>query len=134
MNRVKSQELRAKNRTSCLIPRISQGFTLIEMLVSVAIFVSVMAIALGALLSMSESDRRAQTLKSVINNLNFSLDAISRTARTGTTYYCGALSASAPVNSTRDCASSPSTGFAFKDASGQATKYCLGNDSTCSTS
>jgi prepilin-type N-terminal cleavage/methylation domain-containing protein len=66
-----------------------RGFTLIEMLVSTAIFTVVMVIALGSLLSMSESDRKAQTLKAVINNLNFSLDSMSRALRTGTTYGCG---------------------------------------------
>lgn len=60
------------------------------MLVSVAIFSVVMVIALGALLSMSEANRKAETLKSVINNLNFSLDSMSRSIRTGNDYRCGA--------------------------------------------
>ena len=85
-----------------------RGFTLIEMLVSTAIFTVVMVIALGSLLSMSESDRKAQTLKSVINNLNFSLDSMSRALRTGTTYGCGAGG---------DC-SSGGTSISFTPANG----------------
>ena len=69
-----------------------RGFSLIEMMVAVAVFAVVMTVALGALLSMSESDRKAQTLKSVINNLNFALDSMSRSIRTGTTYHCGLVS------------------------------------------
>lgn len=103
-----------------------RGFTLIEILVSVAIFSVVMVISLGALLSMSESDRRAQTLKSVINNLNFSLDAMSRSMRTGTTYYCGSLAAGATLPGTLDCASTPGTAMAFLSADNQVIKYCRG--------
>src|SRR3569832_199477 len=85
-----------------------RGFTLIEMLVSTAIFAIVMVIALGALLAMSESDRKAQSLKAVINNLNFSLDSMSRSVRTGTGLNCGSQNGG-------DCATVPGTYFAFTD-------------------
>jgi len=81
---------------------LQKGFTLVEMLVSVAIFAVVMTVALGSLLAMSESDRKAQTLKSVINNLNFSLDSMSRAIRTGTTYSCDIAQWAPGVS--RDCA------------------------------
>lgn len=113
------------------MPRGSQGFTLIEILVSVAIFATVMVIALGALLSMTESDRKAQTLKSVINNLNFSLDAMSRAMRTGVNYHCDV--AQTPVTTPRDCASTPATSVAFLSAEGQTVRYCRGNGSACSS-
>lgn len=58
-------------------------------MVSVAIFTIVMTIALGALLSMSESDRKAQSYKSVINNLNFALESMSRNIRTASDWRCG---------------------------------------------
>lgn len=110
-----------------------RGFTLIEILVSVAIFATVMVIALGALLSMSESDRRAQTMKSVINNLNFSLDAMSRSMRTGTNYHCDV--AQGTITSPRDCdsASGGATSMAFLSAENQTVRYCRGNGSTCSS-
>ncbi len=110
----------------------SRGFTLIEILVSVAIFTTVMVIALGALLSMSESDRKAQTLKSVINNLNFTLDAMSRSMRTGVNYHCDVSQGT--ITATRDCSSTPATSVAFLAADNQTVKYCRGNGSTCSAS
>lgn len=67
---------------------MKKGFTLIELLVSVGIFTVVMVIALGALLSISESDRKAQTLKTITNNLNFALENMSRSIRTGFAYNC----------------------------------------------
>lgn len=110
----------AKN--GCIPP--GAGFTLIEMLVSTAIFTVVMTIALGALLSMSESDRKAQTLKSVINNLNFSLDSISRNVRTGSSYHCGS-------NSGGDCTTPPGgTYVAFTLADGTPLAYRLEKPST----
>jgi prepilin-type N-terminal cleavage/methylation domain-containing protein len=65
-----------------------RGFTLIEILVSVSIFAVVMTMSLGALLAMSESNRRVETMKAVINTLNFSLDSMSRAIRTGYQYHC----------------------------------------------
>lgn len=104
--------------------RTPKGFTLIEMLVSTAIFTIVMVIALGALLAMSESDRKAQTIKSVINNLNFSLDAISRTVRTGYDYHCGS-----PTGG--DCTSPPGgSSFYFTDAEGEQVAYRFENTTT----
>lgn len=101
----------------------ARGFTLVEMMVSVAIFAIVMTIALGSLLAMSESDRKAQTLKSVINNLNFSLDSMSRSMRTGTLYHCDA--AQTPLTSTRDCTSSPASSIAYRSSSGATVVYRL---------
>lgn len=99
------------------------------MLVSVAIFSVVMLIALGALLAMSESDRKAQTLKSVINNLNFALDSMSRGIRTGTAYHCDILQGS--ISTTRDCTATAATSFAFQAADGTTVYYCLGAGGLC---
>ena len=94
---------------------------MIEMMVSTAIFTVVMVIALGALLAMSESDRKAQTLKAVINNLNFSLDSMSRAVRTGSGYHCGSSSGG-------DCTAPPGgTSFYFTNADGGGVAYRLEN-------
>lgn len=108
-----------------------KGFTLIEMLVSVAIFAVVMVIALGALLAISESDRKAQTLKSIINNLNFALDSMSRSVRTGLNYHCGSAGT---LSDPDDCISTPETSFAFQAADGATVRYCRGNGTLCNAS
>jgi len=105
----------------------ARGFTLVEMMVSVAIFAIVMTISLGALLSMSESDRKSQTLKSVINNLNFSMDSMSRSIRTGQSYHCDISQGS--ISSARDCPTTAATSFAFQAADGATVSYCLYNNS-----
>jgi prepilin-type N-terminal cleavage/methylation domain-containing protein len=75
-----------------------KGFTLIEMLVSIAIFSIVMVMALGALLALSTADRKAETLKSGIDNLTFALDSMSRAIRTGQNFDCGNQASTAPTN------------------------------------
>ncbi len=103
---------------------MKKGFTLIEMMVSVAIFAVVMTIALGALLAMSESDRKAQTIKSITNNLSFALDSMSRSIRTGDVYHCGDT---IPLTTARDCSAVPDTYFTSYNADGKRVVYCLGS-------
>ncbi|MBI3632993.1 MAG: type II secretion system protein [Candidatus Vogelbacteria bacterium] len=72
------------------------GFTLIEIMVSISIFTVVMLITMGALLSLNDSSRKAQALRTVIDNLNFSVEDMNRKIRTGDSYEC--LKASDIVN------------------------------------
>lgn len=64
------------------------GFTLIEMIVSLAVFSFVVTIAIGALLMLMTASKRLQGEQSVMTNLSFALDAMTREIRTGTFYYC----------------------------------------------
>ncbi len=114
-----------------------KGFTLIEVMVSVAIFATVMVMSLGALLAMSESNRRVETMKSVINTLNFALDSMSRTIRTGYNYQCNPTSPSSADTTPTNCATAQ-TKFAFMDSDSNSVFYCLGTVPTsgspsCST-
>lgn len=67
----------------------NKGFTLIEVMVSLALFIAVMTIAAGALLSIIDANRKSQAEKSVIDNVNFALDNMVRNIRTGTEWVCG---------------------------------------------
>jgi len=66
-----------------------RGFTLVEMLVAVALFSIVMLIMGGALLSLVYANRKAQSLQSVMNNLNIAVDDMVRAIRMGSNYRCG---------------------------------------------
>lgn len=85
--------------------KVKPGFTLIEMMVAVSIFAMVMLIGVGALLSLVEANRRAQSLNSVINNLNAALEGISRSVRVGTDYHCGAWNDLTGLSVPKDCVS-----------------------------
>ena len=79
-----------------------EGFSLIEMLVSIAIFSVVIVISVSALLSLMDANRKAQSLKSVMNNLNFALETMARNIATGLAYYCDDDIDPLP-SGTRDC-------------------------------
>ena len=108
-----------------------QGFTLIELMVSVAIFTVVMVIALGALLSISAAERKAETLKSVMNNLSFALEGMSRTIRTGLNYHCDTSNISGSTLVPQNCpnASTGANYFAVQANDGTYVAYCLAGSS-----
>lgn len=64
------------------------GFTLIEMIVSLALFSVVMTVSVGALLMLVATNDQLQGEQSVMTNLSFALDSITREIRTGTFYFC----------------------------------------------
>lgn len=103
----------------------ARGFTLIEMLVSVAIFAIVMVVALGALLSLAEAARKAQALSVAVNNLSAALDSMSRNIRTGGTYHCGVTGALTVPLAPADCAATSNSYIAFIDADKNTVAYCL---------
>lgn len=65
-----------------------RGFTLVEVLVSVAIFTTVMMVATGAVFSIVAANKKTHTLKSVMTNLNFALESMARDIRLGKSYQC----------------------------------------------
>lgn len=66
----------------------SRAFTLVEMIVSLAVFSIVAVVALGALTKIVSANRKAQTLQTSMTNLNFALETMSRELRVSPYYYC----------------------------------------------
>ena len=66
--------------------RGQEGFTLIEIMVSVAIFAIVMTISMGAIFTIINNDKKAQAIKSVMNNLDSAIEDMTRTIKTGSEY------------------------------------------------
>lgn len=64
------------------------GFTLVEMIVSLAVFSTVVTITVGALLMIIASNQQLQQEQSVMTNLSFMLDSMTRELRTGSDYFC----------------------------------------------
>jgi prepilin-type N-terminal cleavage/methylation domain-containing protein len=60
-----------------------RGFTLIELLVAIGIFSIVVIIVAGAVTSVIDANKKAQTITSVVNNLNFTLESMTRAIKTG---------------------------------------------------
>ncbi|MCX6717427.1 MAG: type II secretion system protein [Candidatus Taylorbacteria bacterium] len=81
----------------------SSGFTLVEMLVAIAVFMSVMVVAVTALISIVNANRKSQAIKSVVDNVTFAIDSISRDMRSGSDYRCGVLSQNSLLTGSGDC-------------------------------
>lgn len=60
------------------------GFTLVEMMVSVALFSVVLVVTLGTIMTIVDSNKKARSLMSVMNNLNFAVDSMTRSLKAGT--------------------------------------------------
>ena len=65
-----------------------KGFTLVEMIVSLAIFTIVALVAVGALVKVMDANKKSISLKTSINNLNFALESMTREMRVGRNYTC----------------------------------------------
>lgn len=107
-----------------------RGFSLIEMLVSVALFAIVVTTSVGTLLVLVDANAKSQSIQTAINNLSFAVDVITRQLRTGTDFYCAnnqpsVTSGSALRSGTSDCANGGSA-IAFTDTrTGQRIGYSL---------
>ena len=65
-----------------------KGFTLIEIMVSLALFIIVAVIALGAFLKIISENKQSQSLQTAMNNANFALESMTRELRVGDRYDC----------------------------------------------
>ena len=107
-----------RNSPSCHNRR---GFTLVEMLVSLMLFSVVVVVALGALLKIINSNKKAQTIQAAISNVSFALDTMSRELRVASTYDCvnGYYITSTPLTETPCSGYSPgNSGIAFYSSKG----------------
>lgn len=82
--------MKQSNRHSFI--QSQKGFTLIELMVSLMLFTVVVLAAVGSLYTVNNASRRTQAMRSVIDNLNFGIESISRTIRTANSVVCGGLS------------------------------------------
>lgn len=110
--------LKAKNY------KLNAAFTLVEMIVAIGVFSVIMTIAVSALLSIVDADKKAENIKSVMNNLNFALENITRNARVGSNYHCGL---DADLSVPKDCANTGDSFFAFRASDGATLVYGLQN-------
>lgn len=99
----------------------SNGFTLIELMVSISIFISIMLAAMGALIIASNGAKEAKALRITMDNVNFAMENMTRSLRIGSKYNCGANKDTTLVNQTADCLSGNySVGFTpAEDPSGR---------------
>ena len=97
--------------------RVSGGFTLVEMLVSVGLFSLVMLMATGSVLTIVNANKKSHSLNSVMTNLNFALESMSREIRVGIDFAClnasgSAVAGDGDIVGVNDCTNG-NVGFRF---------------------
>lgn len=85
------------------------GFTLVEMLVGIAIFMIVVTTTLGAFLTMVDINKKVQSVRNAMDNANLAMETMMRNIRLGYDY----TSCQSPV-----C-------IEFTDQNGQRVRYFL---------
>ncbi len=87
-----------------------KGFTLMEVMVAVSIFAIVVTVGIGALLTINNSYRKAQTSRQAVDSLTYILESMSRSIRTAQSWDTN----NGPVH------------FGFVDQDGVSIAYDLG--------
>lgn len=94
------------------------GFSLIEVLVSLALFSIVITMSVGTLVVLMDGNAKAQENRELVNQVSLVLDGMSREIRTGYDYRCGdasQLDLGDNNNNPRDCTSGGSA-FGFTES------------------
>jgi prepilin-type N-terminal cleavage/methylation domain-containing protein len=82
----------------------NEGFTLVEMIVAIGIFLIVITVSMGALINLYNANNKSQSLAAVTDSLNYSLESMAKTIRFANNYHCGDASF-VPLTTAINCSS-----------------------------
>jgi len=68
------------------VNKLNRGYTIIETMIAVSIFLVVITIGMEALLNANLIHRKSQDMRSIMDNLSFIMEDMSRNLRTGSNY------------------------------------------------
>ncbi|MCX6755363.1 MAG: prepilin-type N-terminal cleavage/methylation domain-containing protein [Candidatus Nomurabacteria bacterium] len=71
-----------------IINKKESGFTIIEVMISVALFTTIIIVGIGALINAGNLHNKSSKVRSILDNLSFVMEDMSRNLRTGDTYLC----------------------------------------------
>ena len=101
------------------IKKYSKGYTIIETMIAVSLFIVVTLVGMTSLLNANLVHKKTQNMRSVIDSLNFILDDMSKNMRIGTTFHCyttGDAINTSNTNTQKSCSSG--WGIAFEPSLG----------------
>jgi len=108
-------ELRIKKKKNA-------GYTIIETMIAVSLFIIIIMTGMNSLLNANMLHQKSQNMRSIMDNLSFVLEDMSRNLRTGTNYHCFVAGDAIPsitspiVSAPKSCANG--WAIAFESASG----------------
>jgi len=101
------------------------GFTIIETMISVSLFIVIVMAGMGALLNANLLHQKSQDMRSIMDNLSFVMDDMSRNLRTGYNYRC--ITSESDLSSYNIIATAQSGqncwGIAFENQNGTPYEY-----------
>jgi len=106
----------------------NKGFTLIEIMTALSIFIIVMTVSMGSIIGIFDTNRKSRSLKVVMSNLSIAIETMSREIRFGRDYHCEARwDSNPPFSSPRNC---PNGGelLSFLSNDGQQIVYRVNNN------
>lgn len=95
-----------------------RGFTLVELVTALGLFIAIMTISLGSILGIFAANSKSRSLKTVMGNLNLTVETMSKEMRYGKKYHCGAGTLTTP----QDCANGD-TLVSFLSTEGEQITY-----------
>ena len=111
-----------------------KGFSLVEMLVSVALFSVVMIIAIGIIMTILNANNHVRATSIAMANIDAVMEKIFREASVGSYYHCGTIG---NIDDAFNCpGGDPLTAFVFEGVGGDETSsdnqiiYRLNSDSS----
>ena len=96
------------------LPAGEAGYTIIEMMIAISVFLVVVMTGMNALLNAGVLHRKSQDLRSIMDNLSFIMEDMSRNLRTGNNYHCFSALDSIP-SSTSSLVSTPKSSPVVND-------------------
>jgi len=91
------------------------GFLLVELVVALFIFSIVAVVSLGSVITVFDANKKAQSLQSVMNNLNLAMDSMTKALAVGKNFDCG--------SSGGDCVGSGDNEITFTSQFGETITY-----------
>lgn len=64
------------------------GYTIIETMIAISLFIIIVMLGMGALLNANLLSQKSKDMRSIIDNLSFVMEDMSRSLRTGYDYHC----------------------------------------------
>lgn len=80
-----------------------RGFTLIELMTALSLFIIIMTVSMGSILGVFDANRKSRSIKTVMSNLNLTVESMAKDMRYGRNYHCGS---SGTITVPQNCPSS----------------------------
>ena len=75
---------------------MTEGYTIIETMIAISLFTIIVMSGMGALMSANAIHKKSQGMRSIMDNLSFITEDMSRNLRTGSKYHCLILGETMP--------------------------------------